>query len=291
MPAEPTAEPTAEPQAVRPPPVLASTADGIATITLNRPHRGNAWTGRMETAFRAAIAEADEDPEVGVIVVTGTGRMFCVGADSQALEMHSEAGTYQSGMDEPPAQPGRPDDPASQTRFGFLRALDKPVIAAVNGSAAGIGLVLMCFADIRFVAADAKLTAAAPRLGLPAECAISWILPRLIGGSRAAEILLSSRIVMGDEAAAIGLAHQAWPADEVLARATTYAADLIAHCAPSSLKATKEQLALDTERSLLDADRDADDRLRRMVGSDDFREGVRALADHRPARFRPPTAP
>lgn len=267
-------------------PVILSKEDRIAIVTLNRPHRGNAWTGRMETEFRAAIADSDVDPDVGVIVVTGAGRQFCVGADSRALEISSEAGSYQSGIDRPPAQPGDPDDPASRTRFGFLRALDKPVIAAVNGAAAGIGLVLMCFADIRFVASGAKLTAAAPRLGLPAECGISWVLPRLIGGSRATEILLSSRIVLGEEAAAIGLAHECLPADDVLPRAVDYARSLIEECAPSSLKATKQQLALDVERSLLEADADANDRLLRMVGSADFDEGVRALSERRPPRFR-----
>lgn len=241
----------------------------------------------MESAFRDAVADADADPSVVVIVVTGAGRHFCVGADSRALEMSSEAGSYQSGIEVTPAQPGDPDDPASRTRFGFLRALDKPVIAAVNGAAAGIGLVLMCFADIRFVAAGAKLTAAAPRLGLPAECGISWILPRLIGGSRATEILLSSRIVLGEEAAAIGLAHECLPADEVLPRALAYAGTLVRECAPSSLRATKQQLALDWERSLLEADVDADERLRQMMGSTDFREGVAALREVRPPRFRP----
>jgi enoyl-CoA hydratase/carnithine racemase len=273
-------------ETMKPPPVLLSKVDGIATVTLNRPHRGNAWTGRMETAFRAAIADADSDPTVGVIVVTGAGRQFCVGADSQALEMSSDAGSYKSGIEAPPAHPGNPDDPASRTRFGFLRALDKPVIAAVNGAAAGIGLVIMCFADIRFVASGAKLTAAAPRLGLPAECGISWILPRLIGGSRATEILLSSRIVLGDEAAAIGLAHECLPPMEVLPRAVAYAATLVAECAPSSLKETKQQLALDLERSLFEADADANERLLRMAGSDDFREGVRALLERRSPSFR-----
>lgn len=267
-------------------PVLLSKEDRIAIVTLNRPHRGNAWTGRMETEFRAAIADADVDPNVGVIVVTGAGRQFCVGADSRALEISSEAGSYQSGIDQPPAQPGDPDNPASRTRFGFLTALDKPVIAAVNGAAAGVGLVLMCFADVRFVASGAKLTAAAPRLGLPAECAISWVLPRLIGGSRASEILLSSRIVLGEEAAAIGLAHECLPPDGVLPRAVDYARTLIAECAPSSLEATKQQLALDAERSLLEADVDANDRLLRMVGSADFDEGVRALSESRSPRFR-----
>ncbi len=271
---------------MKPSPVLLSKADAVATVTLNRPSRGNAWTGRMEMAFRAAIAEADGDPAVGVIVVTGAGRQFCVGADSRALEMSSEAGSYKSGMDAPPAQPGHADDPASRTRFGFLRTLDKPVIAAVNGAAAGVGFVLLCFADIRLVAAGAKLTAAAPRLGLPAECGISWILPRLIGASRATEIILSGRVVLGNEAAAVGLAHECLPAEEVLPRAVTYARSLVAECAPSSLKETKQQLALDLERSLLEADTDADERLLRMVGNADFREGVRALIERRPPRFR-----
>lgn len=279
--------PDADPQPAAPqPPVLLTKAEGVATVTLNRPHRGNAWTGRMETAFRAAIADAEADPAIGAIVVTGAGKQFCVGADSRALEMSSEAGSYQTGIDAPPAQPGDPADPASRTRLGFLRAVGKPVIAAVNGSAAGIGFVLLCFADVRFVAAGAKLTAAAPRLGLPAECGVSWILPRLIGASRATEILLSSRIVPGEEAAAIGLAHECRPAEEVLARATGYARMLVAECAPSSLRATKQQLALDLERGLLEADADADHRLRQMMGSDEFREGVQALAERRPPRFR-----
>ena len=283
----PAPEPPAAPEhpAAPEPPVLLTQAAGVATVTLNRPHRGNAWTGRMETAFRAAIADAEADPAVGAIVVTGAGRQFCVGADSRALEMSSEAGSYQTGIDTPPAQPGNPADPASRTRLGFLRAVDKPVIAAVNGSAAGIGFVLLCFTDVRFVAAGAKLTAAAPRLGLPAECGVSWILPRLIGTARATEILLSSRIVSGEEAAVIGLAHECAPADEVLARATAYARMLVAECAPSSLRATKQQLAEDLERSLLDADTDADRRLRQMMGSADFREGVAALAERRPPRW------
>ena len=276
------------PDPAKPAPVLVSTEGRIATVTLNRPDRGNAWTGRMETLFRDAIAGAEADPSVGVIVVTGAGRQFCVGADSRALEMHSEAGVYQSGMSSPPAQPGNPQDPASQTRFGFLRAVEKPVIAAVNGAAAGIGFVLMCFCDIRFVSSGAKLTAAAPRLGLPAECGVSWVLPRLIGASRATEILLSSRVILGEEAAAIGLAHASVDASAVLPKAIDYARTLVAECAPSSLRQTKRQLALDIERSLLESDMEADRLLRNMVGSEDFKEGVRALTERRPPRFDSP---
>jgi enoyl-CoA hydratase/carnithine racemase len=271
--------------------VLYGTEGGIATITLNRPHRANAWTGRLETAFRDSIARAETDDGVRVMVITGAGKFFCAGADSRALEMSSEAGEYQTGITAPLASPGNPEDPAAATRLGFLRSLSKPVIAAVNGPAAGIGFVLVCCADIRFVAVDAKLTVSAPRLGLPAECGLSWLLPRLIGGSRATEILLSSRIVDGTEAAAIGLAHQAVAASDVLAVATEYARTLVRECAPSSLSATKQQLALDMERSFLESDQDSDRRLRVMMGSEEFREGVAALRERRAPRFMPLSAP
>ena len=264
--------------------VLYGTEGGIATITLNRPHRANAWTGRMETSFRDAIAQAEIDRDVRVMVITGAGRYFCAGADSRALDMSSDAGEYQTGISTPLASPGNPDDPAAASRLGFLRSLSKPVIAALNGPAAGIGFVLACCADVRFVAADAKLTVSTPRLGLPAECGLSWILPRLIGASRATEILLSSRVFDGNEAAAIGLAHRAVDAADVLAVARDYATSL-QECAPSSLSATKQQLALDTERSLLESDQDSDHRLRAMMASEEFREGVAALQEKRRPRF------
>lgn len=267
--------------------VLYGAEDGIATVTLNRPHRANAWTGRMESSFRDAIARAETDHGVRVIVITGAGRFFCAGADSTALAVSSEAGEYKTGIDGPLASPGNPDDPAAATRLGFLRSLSKPVIAAINGPAAGIGFVLACCADIRFVAADAKLTVSTPRLGLPAECGLSWLLPRLIGGSRATEILLSSRVFDGIEAAAIGLAHQAVDAAEVVAVATDYARTLARDCAPSSLSATKQQLALDMERSFLESDQDSDRRLRAMIGSEEFREGVAALREKRRPHFGP----
>ncbi len=271
--------------------ILYGTEGGIATITLNRPHRANAWTGRMETAFREAVAEGESDHDVRVLIVTGAGKFFCAGADGRALEMSSDAGEYKTGISAPLASPGNPEDPAAATRLGFLRSLSKPVIAAVNGPAAGIGFVLACCADIRFVAVDAKLTVSTPRLGLPAECGVSWLLPRLIGGSRATEILLSSRIVDGTEAAAIGLAHRAVTATDVLAVATEYAKALVRDCAPSSLSATKQQLALDMERSFLESDQDSDRRLRAMMGAEEFREGVAALREKRPPRFAPLPAP
>ena len=176
-------------------------ADRVATITLNRPDRLNAWTGRMHHEYRWAMAEADADPEVRAVVVTGAGRGFCAGADARALDGHVEKGAYDSGVveDELP-KPGYGVRPEYDHAFAFHFGLTVPVIAAINGPAAGVGLVLACFADLRFAADGAKLTTSAPRLGLPAEYGLSWILPRIVGAGHAADLLLSSRVVLAAEA-------------------------------------------------------------------------------------------
>ncbi len=143
--------------------------DGIGLITLNRPHRSNAWTGRMAFEYRTAMQLAEGDDRVGAIVVTGEGRHFCVGADTRALDRFAESGQYESGVREPLPEPGDPEHPAHGTVFGFPLAVAKPVIAAVNGAVAGVGFVLACFTDVRFSAAGAKWTPSGSRLGLPAE--------------------------------------------------------------------------------------------------------------------------
>ena len=177
---------------------------GIATITLNRPHRMNAWTGRMHTEYRSALLLAEKDPAIRIIVVTGEGRGFCVGADTKALEGHIEKGGYDPGTPDDLAQPGFGIRPEFDASFAYHFGLTKPVIAAINGPAAGVGLVLACFADIRFAATGVKLTTAHGKLNLPAEFGLSWLLPRLIGLTRANDILLTSRVVMTEEALEIG---------------------------------------------------------------------------------------
>ncbi|HVN50071.1 MAG TPA: enoyl-CoA hydratase-related protein, partial [Acidimicrobiales bacterium] len=167
-------------------------ADRIATITLNRPDRLNAWTGRMHTEYRSAIEAAEADGEVRVVVLTGAGRGFCAGADSRALEGHVDRGGYDPGTGPDLPKPGYGVSAEFDHDFAFHLALTKPVIAAVNGPAAGVGLVLACFCDLRFAAAGAKLTAAHGKLNLPAEYGLSWMLPRLVGLGRANDLLLSS---------------------------------------------------------------------------------------------------
>jgi enoyl-CoA hydratase/carnithine racemase len=265
-------------------------ADGIATITLHRPDRMNAWTGRLHTEYRSLLARAADEPTVRVIVVTGSGRSFCVGADAQALEGHVARGSYDPGVDADLAMPGYGVRPEFDADFAYHFGVAKPIIAAINGPAAGVGLVLACYCDLRFAAAGVKLTTSHGRLGLPAEYGLSWLLPRLIGLTRAADILLSSRVVMSDEAATLGLVNRVVPPEDLLTTTYDYARRLATEIAPTSLAATKLQMYADLHRDVAASVHDSNARLSTMMQSADFAEGVAALTEQRPPRF-PDAAP
>ena len=182
----------------------------VATIWLHRPHRHNAWTGRMHAEYRWLLGEVERDPTVRAVVVTGTPPAFCVGGDSDALAGHAERGSYDDGLGD--GAPGNATEPpvvdlpdALDADFAFQLAMRVPVIAAVNGAAAGVGLAVALFADLRFAAAAAKLTTAAPKLGLPAEYGMSWMLPQLVGLARANDLLLSGRVVTAADTESWGL--------------------------------------------------------------------------------------
>jgi enoyl-CoA hydratase/carnithine racemase len=261
-------------------------ADRVGVITLDRPDRLNAWTGRMHTEYRWALAAADAEPDVRVVVVTGAGRGFCAGADSAALEGHVERGGYDPGIDpETVARPGYGVRPEYDHPFAYHFGLTVPVIAAVNGPAAGVGLVLACFADIRFAAAGAKLTTSFGRLGLPAEYGISWILPRIVGAGHAADLMLSSRVVLAEEAAAMGLVNAVLPPAALLEHTMGYAHRLATEIAPSSLREVKAQLYADLHHDLGTAAAHAEVRLDQMMTGADFAEGVAALNERRPPHF------
>ena len=260
-------------------------ADRVATITLNRPERLNAWTGRMQTEYRWSLAQAAADGDVRVIVVTGAGRGFCAGADVTALSGHVEKGAYDPGTREDLAMPGYGVEPAFDADFAYHFGIPKPIVAAVNGPAAGVGFALACYCDVRFAASGAKLTTSHGRLGLPAEFGLSWLLPRLIGASRAADMLLSSRIVLAEEAAAMGLIAKVVAPEELRDAVTEYAGALAATVAPTSMAATKRQLYLDLHRGVVESIADADRLLRSMITSAEFEQGVTALRERRPPSF------
>jgi enoyl-CoA hydratase/carnithine racemase len=262
----------------------------VARLTLDRPERGNAWTGRMHLEYRWAMTEAEADAGVRVIVVTGAehpaGRTaFCVGADARALEGHVDKGGYDDGLRG--AEPPMPEvDEPFAADFAFQLGMRTPVIAVVNGAAAGVGLVIACFADIRFAVRGAKLTTAAPKLGFPAEYGLSWLLPRLVGAGPAADWLLSGRVVLTEEAGEAGLFSGVLPAGELHDHVEEYVTMMARHVSPASVAATKAQLWGD----LLHDDPAASVRtsmalLREMAAGPDFVEGSRALSERRRPEF------
>jgi enoyl-CoA hydratase/carnithine racemase len=264
---------------------------GVALVTLNRPDRLNAWTARMEAEYRASLEEADADPDVRVVVVTGAGRGFCAGADTQALTGIVETGTYGNTDVTKAPSPGGPLGAERGHRhdfshgFSWTFGLRKPLIAAINGPVAGVGFVLACYADIRFAAAGAKLTTSFGRLGLPAEHGVAWVLPRLVGMARAADLLFSSRVVLAEEAERMGLVNAVLPPDDLLAHTLDYAKRMAAEISPWSLRALKSQLYTDQLQGLHESASTAEELLRESFNGADFKEGVAALTEKRPPAF------
>lgn len=254
---------------------------GIAILTLSRPHRGNAWTGRMHAEYRWLLDRAEKDREVRAILVTGSGTAFCVGGDSAALEGHVKKGGYDPGTPETLVSPGFGVAPEFDAVFASHFGLSKPVIGAINGSAAGVGVALACFCDIRFAVPGAKLTTAHGKLNLPAEYGLSWMLPRMIGLPRAMELLLSSRIFTTDEAYSLGLVHQLVPPELLLDTTRAYIRQMLESVSPNSLRQTRWQVYRDLHRDVATAVVDSEQLIKTMMKEPDYGEGVSAFVDKR----------
>ncbi|MFT7688690.1 MAG: enoyl-CoA hydratase/carnithine racemase [Candidatus Azotimanducaceae bacterium] len=263
--------------------ILTSVESKIAIVTLNRPHRMNAWTGRMHTEYRWVLEQLEKDPQVRAIIVTGAGKGFCVGADSKALEGHIDKGGYDPGTPDKMPEPGYGVNENFDATFAYHFGLSKPVIAAINGPAAGIGLVLACYADIRFAAPDIKLTCAHGKLNLPAEYGLSWLLPRMIGLPSANDLLFTSRIFMSEEAHALGLVNRIVENDALLTETIAYAKLMIDSVSPNSLKETKRQVYSDLHRSVADSVVESELLLNEMMTQEDYPEAISAfLAKRKP---------
>ncbi|HUR01332.1 MAG TPA: enoyl-CoA hydratase-related protein [Nonomuraea sp.] len=252
--------------------VLSSADQGVLTLTFNRPERLNAWTDAMGRCYFDLLQEAEEDPNVRAIVVTGAGKGFCSGADFQTLSA-LQNGSY----DETP-------DPRPNT---FPTTIAKPIIAAVNGACAGLGVVHALACDLIFTAEDAKWTTAFPRRGLIAEYGLSWILPRLMGQQRAMDILLSGRVFTGAEAYELGLANRSVPGDSLLATAQEYAGELAIHSSPASMAIIKRQVWNDWNVTLEESAKTATQEMLASFQRPDFAEGVASFLERRPPNFPP----
>ena len=251
--------------------VLHDVRDGVALLTLNRPERLNAWTPEMEARYFGLLEEAGGDPAIRVIVVTGAGKGFCPGVDMSALQDIGAGGTF--------AHSGKP-----QT---FPLTIPKPIIAAINGACAGLGLVQALMCDLRFAAAGAKFTTAFVRRGLVAEHGISWILPRLVGPARALDLLLSGRVFLADEALAMGLVNRVVAPEAVLDAALEYARELASASSPSAMAAIKHQVYRHYETDLATALRESNQLMAASLTRPDFKEGVAIFVDRRAPRFAP----
>lgn len=255
--------------------VLFEVADGVAVLTFNRPDRLNAWIPEMQTRYFDLLEECASRPDVRAIVVTGAGRGFCAGADMDALQRLS------GGEGEAPTGE---HDPRPVT---FPITIPKPVIAAVNGACAGLGFVYAVMCDLRFAASEAKWTTAFARRGLVAEHGVSWMLPRLIGPSRALDLLLSGRVILGREAAEMGLVNQAFEGERLLEETLAYARMLASESSPASMAQTKHQVYADLERGLPESLDDANQLMAESFTGPDFGEGVRSFVERRAPDFEP----
>jgi len=266
---------------------LYEVADRVATITLNRPDKLNAWTAVMEQEVRAAIDEAERNDNVRVIVLTGAGRGFCAGADmsllksaaNRRLDLNMKERALASGAQRAGA---RPD---FQKKHSYFPAVGKPVIAAINGPVVGLGLVITLYCDLRWVSDAARFSTTFARRGLIAEYGMAWMLPRLVGFPNALDLLLTARTIDAAEALRMGLANQVFPHDVFVEKVRENARELASGVSPRSLRVIKRQVYDAMFQSLAEAFEVSEREMLASLESEDFKEGVAHYLEKRAAAF------
>ncbi|MGI9029331.1 MAG: enoyl-CoA hydratase-related protein [Ilumatobacteraceae bacterium] len=272
--------------------ILFEVDDPVATITLNRPEALNAWTDTMAAEVRDAVGRAAGDPAVVGLVLTGAGKGFCAGADMKRLSSLS-SGAPTEGAEAPfAAEPTSAPAPGEASwgddlrgTYTYFMSVPKPIIAAINGPVAGMGVPIALSCDLRFMSATTVLTTSFAQRGLVAEWGLSWLLGRLVGPAHALDVLFSARRVDGEEAARMGLVNRALPTEEVLPAAQQYIRDLAATSSPASMAVMKRQVYTELHAGLGAAERHAIQLMVESFGRPDFKEGVSSFLDRRPPKF------
>lgn len=265
--------------------VLYDVADRVCTITLNRPEKLNAWTRQMHLDLKDAMHKAGADAEVRAIILTGAGRGFCAGADMGGLQAIGSGASTDRSSKTQEGLPGGSALPEFKMNYSYFPSIPKFIIAAINGPAAGLGMVIPLYADLRFAGESAVFTTAFAQRGLIAEHGISWLLPRLVGLPTALDLLCSARKFRAPEALAMGLVNRVIPDDKLLAETRAYAALLVNTVSPRSIAVMKRQLWEAEFQTLAEATTQANHEMDLSFQTSDFKEGVAHYLEKRAARF------
>ncbi len=268
--------------------LLYEVAGPVATISINRPDRLNALTDRTQVELKHALIQAEKDERVVGIILTGVGRAFSAGADMRSLGQIAASGKIEQDEDLSNLRAesgGRETDPEFSVTWSFILSIPKPVIAAVNGPCAGMSFVIAALCDMRFASEKAVFTTSFSQRGLIAEHGLSWILPRLLGPSRALDVLWSARRFDASEGERLGFVDRVVPHEDLLAEARDYIENLARSCSPTSIMIMKRQVYIHLMRPLHEALEESNKLMADSLRKDDFKEGVASFVEKRAPAF------
>ncbi len=273
--------------------ILYDIHEAVATITMHRPDRLNAWTPRMGHELYEAFQVAGDDDGVRAIVVTGAGRGYCAGADMDSLRSlqnaedsaTADAEAIPAARHDADTRTGGASHPALATAYAYPCNIPKPIIAAINGPVAGLGFTHMLYYDLRIASDRARFTTAFARRGLVAEHGSSWMLPRLVGMAHACDLFFSGRVIEAEEAATMGLVNRVVPHDQLMTQVYETATQLATLSSPRSIGVMKRMLYTHQFTDLASATSEADEEMLASFPSEDFREGVRSFLEKRRPNF------
>jgi enoyl-CoA hydratase/carnithine racemase len=269
--------------------IIYDKSDRIATVTFNRPEKMNAWTPTMGAETRTALLDADRDPTIGAIIVTGAGRAYCAGADMGGLSEISSGRASATGGGSGPSPEQeewlRAQRPDYRNQYAYVLGLSKPVIGAINGACVGLGFTTCLYQDIRIASETARMGLIFVQRGLAIEHGSSWMLSRIVGVARAVELAVTGRLVEADEALRIGLVHRVVAPDRLIETAREIAGHIANKCSPLGVSEAKKLVWRHLFTDLATAIREDDESMTMMTRSEDFKEGVRAFIERRDAKY------